>query len=69
MNVDSDIGPDVPELVPARMVNEFSYCPRLFFLEWVQARFAESADTVEGRWQHRWSMRRAVGHHSPAQVS
>jgi hypothetical protein len=29
MNVDSDIGPDVPELVPARMVNEFSYCSRL----------------------------------------
>src|SRR6266566_4086661 len=23
------------ELVPARMVNGFAYCPRLFFLEWV----------------------------------
>jgi CRISPR-associated protein Cas1 len=44
---------DVPELVPARMVNEFTYCPRLFFLEWVQARFADNADTVEGRYQHR----------------
>ncbi len=44
---------DVPELVPARMVNEFSYCPRLFFLEWVQARFADSVDTVEGRDHHR----------------
>jgi CRISPR-associated protein Cas1 len=35
------------------MVNEFSYCPRLFFLEWVQARFADNTDTVEGRYAHR----------------
>ncbi|MEX2553299.1 MAG: CRISPR-associated endonuclease Cas1 [Actinomycetota bacterium] len=47
---DSD---DVPELVPARMLNEFTYCPRLFFLEWVQARFADNPDTVEGRFVHR----------------
>ena len=43
----------VPDLVPARMVNEFSYCPRLFYLEWVDRQFADSADTVEGRWHHR----------------
>lgn len=43
----------VPDLVPARMLNEFAYCPRLFFLEWVQAQFADSDDTVEGRYQHR----------------
>ena len=35
------------------MVNEFTYCPRLFFLEWVQARFEDNADTVKGRYQHR----------------
>ena len=44
---------DVPDLVPARMVNEFSYCPRLFYLEWVQARFEDNPDTVDGRWKHR----------------
>lgn len=44
---------DVPDLVPARMVNEFAYCPRLFFLEWVQARFQDNDDTVDGRYQHR----------------
>ncbi len=44
---------DVPDLVPARMVNEFSYCKRLFFLEWVNAEFADNLDTVEGRWKHR----------------
>ncbi|GIU90556.1 MAG: hypothetical protein KatS3mg010_1655 [Acidimicrobiia bacterium] len=32
------------------MVNEFAYCRRLFFLEWVQARFADNDDTVEGRY-------------------
>ena len=28
---------EVPELVPARMLNEYAYCPRLFFLEWVDS--------------------------------
>ncbi len=41
------------ELVPARMLNEFAYCPRLSYLEWVQGEFAHSADTVDGRFQHR----------------
>jgi CRISPR-associated protein Cas1 len=44
---------EIPDLVPARMVNEYAYCPRLFFLEWVQARFEDNADTVDGRYQHR----------------
>lgn len=43
----------VPGLVPARMLNEFAYCPRLFHIEWVQQRFADNDDTVDGRWQHR----------------
>ena len=43
---------DTP-LVPARMVNEYQYCPRLAYLEWVQGEWAESADTVEGRHAHR----------------
>ncbi|MEZ5353761.1 MAG: CRISPR-associated endonuclease Cas1 [Bryobacteraceae bacterium] len=42
----------MPEYLPARMVNEYVYCPRLFFLEWVEGLFAESADTVEGSAQH-----------------
>jgi CRISPR-associated protein Cas1 len=35
------------------MVNEFVYCPRLFFYEWVEGIFRESSDTVEGSVQHR----------------
>ena len=41
------------ELVPARMLNEFTYCPRLCYMEWVQGEFAHSADTLDGRLQHR----------------
>src|SRR6202035_1392378 len=42
-----------PEYLPARMVNEFVYCPRLFFYEWVDGIFIESADTLEGSVQHK----------------
>ena len=42
-----------PGLLPARMLNEFAYCPRLCYLEWVQGEFAENVDVVEGRIHHR----------------
>jgi CRISPR-associated protein Cas1 len=41
------------DLLPARMVNEYVYCPRLFYLEWVDARFADNDDTRVGRFVHR----------------
>ncbi len=44
---------DAPVYLPARMVNEFVYCPRLFFYEWVDGLFRQSADTVEGSVQHK----------------
>ena len=40
-------------LIPARMLNEFVYCPRLAYLEWVQKEWESSSDTVEGRHVHR----------------
>lgn len=43
----------LPDYLPARMVNEFTYCPRLFYLEWVDGVFQDSADTIEGRVQHK----------------
>lgn len=42
-----------PDLLPARMVNEFVYCPRLFYLEWVEDRFADNDDTRLGQQVHR----------------
>jgi CRISPR-associated protein Cas1 len=44
---------DLPDYLPARMVNEFAYCPRLFFYEWVDGVFQGSVDTVEGAIQHK----------------
>lgn len=44
---------DQPELLPASMLHAFVYCPRLFHLEWVDARWADSDDTAEGRATHR----------------
>lgn len=42
---------DLP-LVPVRMVNEWVYCPRLAYLEWVEGEWADSGDTAEGRRVH-----------------
>ncbi|MEE8525581.1 MAG: Dna2/Cas4 domain-containing protein [Thermoanaerobaculia bacterium] len=42
----------VPEVVPARMLNEYTYCPRLAYLEWVQQEWAENRDTMEGKAAH-----------------
>jgi len=44
---------DLPDLVPARMLNEFAYCPRLAYLEWVQGEFTDNLETLEGRFGHR----------------
>lgn len=52
---DPPVMTDTPEdlpLVPARMLNEFVYCPRLAFLEWVDREFAPNADTAEGSVRH-----------------
>lgn len=41
------------DLLPARMVNEFVYCPRLFYLECVEGRFVDNDDTRVGQQMHR----------------
>lgn len=43
---------ELPDQVPARMLNEFVYCPRLFFYEWVEGVFRHNSDTVEGAQKH-----------------
>lgn len=39
-------------LVPARMVNEQIYCPRLAYLMWVEGEWGHTADTEDGRRVH-----------------
>jgi CRISPR-associated protein Cas1 len=37
-----------PQQIPARMLNEFVYCRRLFYYEFVEGVFVESVDTLRG---------------------
>ncbi|MGA2260048.1 MAG: CRISPR-associated endonuclease Cas1 [Acidobacteriota bacterium] len=55
----------LPDYLPARMLNEFVYCPRLFFYEWVDGIFQESTDTIEGKFQHRRVDEKATGLPAP----
>ena len=52
---DEEIGEPFPddELIPARMLNEFTYCPRLAYLEWVQGEFSDNLETRQGTFGHR----------------
>lgn len=40
------------DYLPARMLNEFVYCPRLFYYEHVEGLFAHNHETVEGGLLH-----------------
>ena len=43
---------DESDYLPARMLNEYAYCPRLFYLEYVDGLFAHNADTIDGVAKH-----------------
>src|SRR6185503_7920258 len=60
---------ELPDYLPARMVNEFVYCSRLFFYEWVDGVFQESADTLEGSAQHRRVDARVTALPEPTAIS
>ncbi len=40
------------EYLPARMLNEYVYCPRLFYLEMSDNEFEDSDNTIDGRFKH-----------------
>jgi len=42
-----------PPPMPVRRLQNYAYCPRLFFYQWVENLFEESADTVAGSATHR----------------
>ena len=46
-------GENVVEPLPARMLNEFVYCPRLFYYEHVEGVFVHNADTKRGAALHK----------------
>ena len=39
--------------LPVRRLHNYLYCPRLFYYQWVENVFVDSADTVEGKRAHR----------------
>ncbi len=43
----------LPDYLSARMINEYVYCPRLFFFEQVQGVFVHNEHTAEGAAQHK----------------
>lgn len=44
---------DPPELVPARILHNFVYCSRLFYLKWVNQQWDDNSHTAEGKYVHR----------------
>jgi CRISPR-associated protein Cas1 len=51
------------------MINEFVYCPRLFYYEQALGVFVESADTLEGSAQHKHVDKEGDGAPSPGDAS
>lgn len=50
------------EFIPIRMLNEYLYCPRLFYLMHVKGLYDESADTITGSAQHARKRNRQTKH-------
>ncbi len=67
MHLGADESVEAGQLMPVRMLNEFTYCPRLFYLEWVQGEFVDNEFTVEGRVAHRRVDARAGAMPPPAE--
>lgn len=44
---------DAPPPMPVRRLHNYVYCPRLFYLQWVENLFVDNADTVAGSHVHR----------------
>ena len=52
--VEREISPrSLPDYLPARMINEYVYCPRLFYFEQVEGVFVHNEHTAEGAAQHK----------------
>jgi CRISPR-associated protein Cas1 len=53
LDANPTLSPDPDDLIQARMLNEFCYCPRLFHLMRVEGRWADNEYTVDGQVVHR----------------
>ena len=57
------------DYLPARMLNELTYCPRLFYYEHVEGLFAHNQETVEGALRHSGLDQREDGLPPPEQLA
>lgn len=46
-------GLEAQPVLPVRRLNNYIFCPRLFFFQWVENIFQESVDTIAGAMTHR----------------
>ncbi len=51
--VDGRTERELPDYLPARMINEYAYCPRLFYYEQVESVFVHNEHTATGAAQHK----------------
>lgn len=51
LQTSGDLAPQPP--MPVRRLHNYLYCPRLFYLQWVENIFEENADTASGSAAHR----------------
>lgn len=52
-NPQAAVANDPADYLPARMINEYVYCPRLFYYEHVDGIFVDNRETVEGSIGHK----------------
>ena len=45
--------PDAPELIPVRALNQVTYCPRLYYLQYVDAVMPHNEHVEGGLFDHR----------------
>ncbi|MBI1357984.1 MAG: CRISPR-associated endonuclease Cas1 [Acidobacteria bacterium] len=53
LEIDDSPRRELPDYLSARKINEFVYCPRLFYFEQVEGVFVHNEHTVEGAVQHK----------------
>src|SRR5437868_1417029 len=46
-------GTETQPVLPVRRLNNYIFCPRLFYFQWVENIFQENVHTIEGSMTHR----------------
>ena len=44
---------EIPDLIPVRMLVQYTYCKRLAYMEWIQGEFAYNTEVLDGKYKHK----------------